>query len=240
MRIGVIGCGTIASAVVKGIAGDGHQITVSERSAAHSAALAAAFPNVSVASNQGVVDACDVIFLGLMAEIAPDVLGALTFRPDQRILTFMAGATLEEADALVRPAKAVAIMMPFPGIATGGTPVMMQGDPALVEELFGGRNTIFALKDGAELAAYLSAQAVLSPVARMIGDASDWLGQRVSDRAQGEAFLRMLVASNLSAIECAPLIEALNAPGGYNQRLRLHMEKSGMSDALKAGLTKLG
>ena len=33
MRIGVIGTGTIASAVVRGIAGDGHAITVSERSA---------------------------------------------------------------------------------------------------------------------------------------------------------------------------------------------------------------
>ncbi len=240
MRIGVIGCGTIASAVVRGIAGDGHQITVSERSAVHSAALAAEVPEVSVASNQGVVDASDVVLLGLMAEIAPEVLGALKFRPDQRIITFMAGATLAEADALVRPAQAVAIMMPFPGIVTGGTPVMMQGDEALVQELFGGRNTVFALKDDAELAAYLSAQAVLSPVARMVDDAANWLGERVDDRAQGEAFLRLLVASSLSDMECAPLIKALNAPGGYNQRLRLHMEASGMSDALKAGLTELG
>ena len=39
MRIGVIGCGTIASAVIRGIAQDDHQITVSERSASHSNAL---------------------------------------------------------------------------------------------------------------------------------------------------------------------------------------------------------
>ena len=44
---------------------------------------------------------------------------------------------------------------------------------------------------------------------------------------EGETFLRALVASNLSEIESAALIEALNAPGGYNQRLRLHMEASG-------------
>jgi len=239
MRIGVIGCGTIARAVVEGIIHDGHEITVSERSAHHSSSLAEAYKNVRVAHNQGVVDASDVLFLGLMAEVAPDVLGALTFREGQVVITFMAGASLEAADALVRPARATAIMMPFPGIAQGGTPIMMYGDPKIVTDIFGTLNSIFPLRDAHEMEAYLCAQAVLSPVARMVGGAADWLGDRVSDKVQGEAFLRELVASNLSAIACEPLIEALNAPGGYNQRLRVHMETQGMTSALKNGLTKL-
>lgn len=236
MRIGVIGCGTIARAAVEGIAFDGHDITVSERSAHHAAFLAQTYENIRVADNQGVVDASDVLFLGLMAEAAPDVLGALTFREGQVAITFMAGATLEQADALVQPARATAMMMPFPGIAQGGTPIMMHGDTEIVTEIFGDRNSIFPVRDADEMAAYLCAQAVLSLVARMVGDAADWLGDRVSDKMQGEAFLRALVASNLSATACAPLIEALNTPGGYNQRLRLHMEAQGMTAALKSGL----
>lgn len=239
MRIGVIGCGTIASAAIEGIVDDGHQITVSERSASYANALAETYENVSIADNQGVVDASDVIFLGLMAEVAPRVLGALKFRDDQRMITFMAAATLEQADAMVRPARAVAIMMPFPGISRGGTPVMMHGDADLVGEIFGGRNSIYPLKDAHEMAAYLCAQAVLSPTAQLVNDASEWLGKRVSDKAQGEAFLRELVASNLTDTESSVLIEALNTPGGYNQRLRLHMEASGMGEALKRGLTEL-
>jgi len=239
MRIGVIGCGTIASAAVRGVAADGHQITVSERSARYAGALAEAYENVSIADNQAVVDASDVIFLGLMAEVATEVLGALEFRKGQRVITFMAGATLAQADAMVRPARAVAIMMPFPGIAHGGSPIMMQGDADFVREIFGRKNSVFSLKNADEMAAYLSAQAVLSPVARMVSDAAQWLGERVSDKTQGEAFLRLLVASNLSKTECGPLIEALNTPGGYNQRLRLHMEASGMCEALKAGLNDM-
>ncbi|MGO4910410.1 NAD(P)-binding domain-containing protein [Pseudorhodobacter sp. W20_MBD10_FR17] len=239
MRIGVIGCGMISSAAVHGIARDGHQILVSERSATYARALADAYENVTISDNQGVVDASDVIFLALIAEVAPDVLGALRFRGDQRIITFMAGATLEQADAMVRPARAVAIMMPFPGISKGGTPIMMQGDPALVDEIFGARNEIYPLKDAKEMAAYLCAQAVLSPVARMVNDTAEWLGKRVSDKAQGEAFLRALIASNLSDTESAALIKALNTPGGYNQRLRLHMEASGSSEALTGGLNAL-
>lgn len=140
---------------------------------------------------------------------------------------------------MVRPARAVAIMMPFPGIAQGGSPIMMQGDAALIEEIFGAKNRVFAVKDAGEMAAYLVAQAVLSPVVRLVGDAADWLGERVSDAAQGEAFLRMLVGSSLEASACAPLIEALNTPGGYNQRLRIHMEAIGMRDALRTGLEAL-
>lgn len=239
MRIGVIGCGTIASAAIHGIAGDGHQITVSERSSRYAGALAEAYDNVTVADNQGVVDASDVVFLGLMAEVAPDVLGALKFRVDQRAITFMAGASLDEANAMVQPARAVAIMMPFPGIANGGTPIMMHGDAELVQEIFGSRNTVFPLNDADEMAAYLCAQAVLSPVARMVNDAANWLGDRISDKNQGEAFLRALVASSLSNSGTGALIEALNTHGGYNQRLRLHMEKSGMPAALASGLNAL-
>ncbi|MCR9108617.1 NAD(P)-binding domain-containing protein [Marivita sp. XM-24bin2] len=237
MRIGVIGCGTIARAAVEGIVLDGHNITVSERNTEHASFLAETYENVQIADNQGVVDASDVLFLGLMAEVAPDVLGPLTFRTSQVAISFMAGATLEEADALIQPARATAIMMPFPGIAAGGTPIMMYGDTGIVADIFGNRNSIFPVRDPDEMAAYLCAQAVLSPVALMVSDAADWLGDRVSDKSQGEAFLRMLVASNLSTTACGPLIEALNTPGGYNQRLRLHMQTQGFTTALKSGLT---
>ncbi|WP_372886867.1 NAD(P)-binding domain-containing protein [Shimia sp.] len=239
MRIGVLGTGTIASAVVRGIAGDGHEITVSTRGAAQSAALAAAFDNVAVADNQAVLDQSDVIFLGLMAGAAEAVLGGLAFRADQQVISFMAGAPLARVQALVSPAQARAIMMPFPGIAQGGSAVIAQGETALIEEVFGHNNNVFEVKDNAELEAYLCAQAVLSPVARMVEEAALWLGSRVADADQGEAFLRQLVASSLGASACAPLLAALNTPGGFNQRLRRHMDDSGSGAALRAGLDSL-
>ena len=239
MRIGIIGTGTIASAVVRGIAQDGHRITVSERSAGNAAALAAEFENVHVAPNQGVLDASEVVFLGLMAEVAADILGQLRFRPEHRVITLMAGRSLSEVGKLVEPALAEAIMMPFPGVADGDSPIMMQGNAAMVREIFGARNPVFELESPAEMEAYLCAQAVLSPVTRMVEDAARWLGARVSDAEQGERFLRALVASSLQASACAPLIQALNTPGGYNQRLRQHMEQSGMGQALWQGLDKL-
>ncbi|MDT8327817.1 MAG: NAD(P)-binding domain-containing protein [Roseovarius sp.] len=239
MRLGFIGTGTIASATVRGLIGGGHQITVSERGAAHAARLAAEFETVSIADNQGVIDQSDTIFIGLMAESAPDILSRLTFRTDQQVISFMAGMPLDVLASLVAPAHAAAIMLPFPGIAQGGSPIIAMGEADLITALFAPEHQVFALRDAAELDAYLCAQAVLSPATRLVEQSADWLAARVSDPAQGEAFLRMLVGSNLVTNPCGDLLEALNTPGGYNQRLRAHMDDAGMGQDLVEGLNRL-
>lgn len=239
MKIGILGTGTISSAVVEGMVADGHQITVSERNAARAADLSARFENVTVADNQGVLDASEVVFLGLMAAAAPGILADLTFRPDQKVISLMAQAELGQVGDMVAPAKAEAVMIPFPAIATGGSAILVLGDTATVQALFGDRNRIFPLSSQEELDAYQCAQAVLSPAVKLVGGAASWLGTRTSDAAQGESFLRHLVASGLMGAECAPLLEALNTPGGYNQQLRQHMERAGMADDLANGLDLL-
>jgi len=239
MRLGFIGTGTIASATVRGLIGAGHQITVSKRGEAQATRLAAEFDTVSIADNQGVIDQSDTLFIGLMAEAAPDILSRLTFRADQQVISFMADMPLGALARLVAPAHAAAIMLPFPGIARGGSPILAMGDTDLVTTLFAPENQVFALRDAAELGAYLCAQAVLSPVTDMVGQSADWLAARVSDPDQGEAFLRMLIGTNLLSSPCGDLLEALNTPGGYNQRLRQHMNAAGVVDDLVTGLNRL-
>jgi pyrroline-5-carboxylate reductase len=237
VRLGVLGTGTIAEAVVRGLAPDGHQITVSERSAVRAARLAGEFANVTVARNQGVVVESEVVFLGLMAEQAAEVLGGLRFRADQRVVSFMAGMAIEEVSVLVAPARAVAVMLPYPGIAQGGSPILALGEVGVIEALFAPANTVYRLRDAVELEAYLCAQAVLSPAVQMVGVAAEWLG---GETAQGEAFLRHLVGSSLMSVECQSMLAALDTAGGYNQRLRQHMEAAGMREALRDGLDRLG
>lgn len=239
MRLGFIGTGVIASAVVRGLAGQGHEIRVSARSKARSSQLEAEIPEVQVTGLQEILDQSEVVFLGVMAEAAEAILTDLHFRLDQKVVSFMAGVSLDRVSTLVAPAKAAAVMMPFPGIAQGGSAIMALGDEALLNQIFGTRNTVFTLETAAELEAYLCAQAVLSPVARLTADAADWLGKRVADPAKGEAFLRLLISSNLAVSNSDDLIEALNTPGGFNQRLRLYMEKAGIGEDLARGLDRL-
>ena len=54
-----------------------------------------------------------------------------------------------------------------------------------------------------------------------------------------ELFLRVLVGSSLMTNEITPLLQALNTPGGYNARLREHMDAAGVPEALIKGLNSL-
>lgn len=239
MDLGFIGTGSIASSVVTAIAQDGHQITLSKRSAAHSARLAAQFASVSVAENQAVVDRSDVVFVGLLAAQAPEILTALTFRPGQRVISFIAELSLDAIAAMVAPAEAVAIMIPFPAIAQGGSPILTLGDASLVRALFSPANTVFALQTAAEMQAYLCAQAVVSPALLLVATAADWIAAQGVDRVAGEDFLRVLVASNLQANDCRTTLAALATPGGYNLRLRQTLERADVEATLSTGLDAL-
>jgi predicted dinucleotide-binding enzyme len=55
-KAGIIGIGSIGSAVATGLARAGHPVVISRRGAVRSAALAAAFANITAAENQSVLD----------------------------------------------------------------------------------------------------------------------------------------------------------------------------------------
>ena len=69
MKAGIIGTGSIGSAAT-GLARAGHDVTVSRRGEVQSASLAAAFPNITVAENQSVLDQSEIVFIALNRDIA--------------------------------------------------------------------------------------------------------------------------------------------------------------------------
>ncbi|WP_137702703.1 NAD(P)-binding domain-containing protein [Marimonas lutisalis] len=245
MRIGVIGTGAIAAAVVEGIAGDGHDIIVSERSRDVSARLADTFANVRVGTNAAVIEDSDVVFVALMAEVAEEVLRQLPFRRGQRVVSFMAGVSRQSLADMVAPARAEAVVIPFPAIAHGGSPVLCCPGSALVETVFGVANEVIVLEQEADLAAFMAVQAMLSPVVKMLAEGAEWTAARTGDRAGAERFLRLLIGGGLMAEPIGSegvldgMLAALNTPGGLNAELREHLGEAGCYEALRAGLDRL-
>src|SRR5215216_4341250 len=108
---GVLGVGALASAIVTGLC-DGvanpPTIVLSPRNAPASAALAARHPSVSVATdNQAVINAADLVFVTLRRAHA-DLLGDLTWRPEQVVVSAVGGLPLAQLTELVAPASQVA------------------------------------------------------------------------------------------------------------------------------------
>lgn len=238
MSLGFLGTGTIATAVVHALAPLGHQIKVSERSASNAATLSAAYENVTTASNADVAATADVLFLGLMPDTARVLLPTLPCRAGQRVISFIADLPLSEVQSLIGPAQAESLVLPFPAIAHTRSPLIAHPESDLVCEIFAGHD-VFAMDSEAEFSAMLAAQAVLSPVVQMLLTASDWAAVQGADATKAQDFLRSLIAANLSASPLAPLLASLSTEGGYNARLRAHMDSAASFTALKSGLDAL-
>jgi len=122
--VGVIGCGTIASAIVTGLAvhnEDVAGITVSRRSEKRSSALQAKFPNLVAVSdsNQAVVQSSNIIFLTVLPEQTERVMKELQFDPERHILVSLVSTA--DLDALRSysklPASSIYKMICLPAVA---------------------------------------------------------------------------------------------------------------------------
>lgn len=92
LKVGFVGCGTIAVAIATGLATQSkvpiQSITVTERSVSKSTQLQQDYPDlVTVSSdNQEVVDASDIVFLCVRPEQASTVLQQVQLNPDRHQL----------------------------------------------------------------------------------------------------------------------------------------------------------
>jgi pyrroline-5-carboxylate reductase len=124
IRLGFIGCGTIAVAIATGCLTQNSvpvlSVAVSRRSAKQSAALQAKFKDsVTVYdNNQNLIDNADVIFLCVLPQHATEVLQGLQFDPDRHSLVSLVStaslASLQAASGLT----AVWRMICLPAVAT--------------------------------------------------------------------------------------------------------------------------
>jgi pyrroline-5-carboxylate reductase len=148
MRIGFIGTGRIAEAVVTGLCtspAPPEEVMLSPRNTAIAEALAARFPAVRVAAdNAAVVAGSEVVALSLRPALAEAVLRPLSFKPGQRVLSLMALVPLARVKTLVDPAEAVRLL-PLPMAARRQGPVVLYPAerPLVNDEMLVGHGAVF-------------------------------------------------------------------------------------------------
>jgi len=244
MRVGFIGTGEIAAAMVHGLAGRGHDILISERNAVMAATLAKAIPEVTVASNADVVAGSDVVFLCLMADVARDVLPGLTFRADQAVISVMVDVPLAELQQLCAPANDIALTIPLSAVATGGSMLPVYPVSDALTTLFGATDTVFAVKSEHALNAHFAGTALSAPFLDLMRTGAQWLGRETKDTAAAEAYVRGIFAGFMNQmaqddVGFDPLLKALATEGGLNDSLKSHIRNAGTHQALEAGLDAL-
>lgn len=122
-RIGLIGCGTMGSALMKACAGQGRELLLANRTPAKAEALAAQVGGTAV-ENERVARECDLIFLGvkpqMMAQLLEKLAPILSSRTDRFVLvTMAAGIKISALRAMAGGVDAVIRIMPNTPVSVG-------------------------------------------------------------------------------------------------------------------------
>eukprot|EP00429_Kryptoperidinium_foliaceum_P029871 CAMPEP_0176134832 /NCGR_PEP_ID=MMETSP0120_2-20121206/68380_1 /TAXON_ID=160619 /ORGANISM="Kryptoperidinium foliaceum, Strain CCMP 1326" /LENGTH=271 /DNA_ID=CAMNT_0017470493 /DNA_START=21 /DNA_END=833 /DNA_ORIENTATION=- len=225
--IGVVGVGTISSAMVRGLCSPGGpqpKIVLCPRNAAKAAALQSEFPDlVRIAgSNQEVVDAADYLILALLSNNAEEVLGGLTFRPGQGILSVIAALPMPRLQELVSPATDCAIGIPLPAVAKRrGASLLMPKQPA-AQAIFDALGTCVVAEVEAEFKRMLCLTALMGDFYKRQLTAQDWMVSHGVPKESAAAWTGAIFAT-MAADSGAPGptgladLVAEQTPGGLNE-----------------------
>lgn len=245
MRLGFVGTGAITSAIVTGLnaAGGGDTILVSPRNEETAAALAAKFPDVTVAaSNQAVLDRSDVVMLAIRPQVATEVLSELQFRVDHHVISLMAIIPLEQVRAMVAPARTVTRAVPLPLVADccGPTPIFPP-DPAAAE-IFNRIGTAIEATSAEQFSAFSAATATMAPYFTFAEEVAAWLTRHGVPAADARRYVATVhqglgnIAVGTPEHSLAALAGEFATRGGINEQVVAHMKARGAFDALSEGL----
>jgi len=236
-RLGFIGVGAIAEALITGMCAGGEQrgnFLLSPRNASLSKGLAERFAFVKVAGdNQAVVDGSDIVFLAVTPQIAAQVLGALRFRPDQRVVSLIATYDTARLRPLVAPATAITRLAPVPSVARRLGPLILCPPSREMGALLEGLGQLIQLESEAELDALWTVTGLMAPYFGLLNEISLWLIGQGVPQSQAQSFVGALFeALSVTAADRAgegfeKLRAAHTTPGGLNEQSFRELKAAG-------------
>lgn len=246
--IGVVGVGTIASAVVRGLCSPGGpspppKFVLSPRGAAKAAALAQEFPaSVRVAgSNQEVVDAVDCVIVAVLPKQAEDVLTSLTFREGQQVLSLIAIVKLARLKEIVAPATECAIGVPLPAVAQRRGATLLIPSRPFARNIFNILGSCVVAEDEAHFKRMQCITALMGDLYKRQLTAQEWLESHGVPRPDaaawvGASFATMAADSSRPGPDTFERLVAEQTPGGLNEMTWRGQEEDGNYKAIKYSL----
>lgn len=245
MRIGFIGTGHIAAPMARFLARKGHEIIVTRRNEAISAALADEV-GADVRDPQEVIDAAEVVMLCLRPHHAADVLAPLTFRPGQKIVSVMAGVSTAELAKVCAPADDIVQTIPLGFLEHGGCPLAAYGDTALLTELFAPENPVVPVASEDALNAHFAICAMVPGLLDLMATGADWLAGETGDADSAAFYTTQLVSGFLATIfeEHAGRLEAerdaLATEGTLSLQMTTALRDGRAHEVLQGALAAIG
>lgn len=246
MKIGILGTGTIASAIVTGFCskGTGHAFFLSPRNAEKAAALAAKFAGVTVCeSNQAVLDNADWVFVTLQKSGFP-ALDSLKFRPAHKVVNMATEMALSDLKKITGETALLAHAVPLPMIAGGFGPLLVYPETPPVGELFGAISDVLYVRSLEEVRPLQLLTCIMSPYYMLMQEVAKFSDENGVKHELSVKFLHSLFSSLSRRAAESPecdLVELAHdmTPGGYNEQSMNELMNNGAIGAWRTALDNL-
>jgi pyrroline-5-carboxylate reductase len=236
-KLGFVGVGTIAEALITGMCAGGEQratFLLSPRNADIAQRLADRFSFIAMASdNQAVLDGSDIIFLAVRPQVAADVLGALKFRQDHRIVSLIAAFDVARLRDLVAPARTITRVAPMPAIAQRLGPLTLYPPVPEIAGLLEGLGQLVAVRNESELDAFWAVTGLMGSYFGLLDEIAGWLVRQDLAEEQVRPYVAaMFKALSVTAAERASegfgrLVVDHSTPGGLNEQAYRELKAAG-------------
>jgi pyrroline-5-carboxylate reductase len=246
MRLGFIGTGEIASAIVTGLSSSDielESIRLSPRNFAIATDLSQRFRTVSIASsNREVVDDCDTVIIAVRSPVARSVLSELRFRSSHCIISVVSSLPLRTISELVSPASRITRAVPLPSTAKRIGPTAIYPPDPLVGKIFAAVGTVFEVESEDEFEAICAATATIAASYALLDVIAAWLLQnRVPEPKAREYISRMFFGLTRTAVDAPEeTFQSLSkhhaTVGGTNEQFLKHMVENGFLESVSRGL----
>lgn len=252
MKIGFIGGGNMAEAIIKGVRGKGQgarkEILVSEPREDRRQYLEKTYGIKSTASNKEVASSCNIIILAVkpqnmeavLEEISPDIT------EDKTVVSIAAGITLSYLSSKLKTKKLIRVMPNTPALVQQGMTVMSlcecfdDRDISVVREIFMSIGELLVLPEkymDAVTAVSGSGPAFISLFIEAMIEAGVKLG--LSEEAASTLALQTAIGTGKlleTGISPLKLREMVTSPGGTTAAGLKMFEEKGLRDILSAAL----
>lgn len=249
MALGFIGTGAISEAIVVGLCtcGNFHEsILLSRRSEERSTALAGRFSNIEVVdSNQSIVDRCEQVMIGVLPGQIEEVLASLTFSEHHRVVSLVAGVSLEQLRTMVDPATQYFRAIPMPPIEYGLGPTPLCPPDEQLEELFNSIGNAVPLDDEMLFSVFASSSASMATFFDLIANIADWMEVEGASPDQAALYTTSMMhalaalTTKVDAENLQLMSQACLTPGGLNEQVLLGCQNENWTGTLRQQLDQI-
>ena len=249
MKLGFVGTGKIASAVITGICNSKIKFTkivVSPRNRLIAKVLNKKFKKVCIAkNNQEIVSSCNWVFLAITPSVGEKIIKNLKFKSNQTVISFISTITLLELKKAIKVKTKIVRAIPLPPISLKKGPVPICPPNKKVKDFFNKIGTVIEIKDEKSSINFWTTSGIMASFYELLRVMTDWLVKKGVKRSSAQKYITSLfLALSEDAVfnskkDLKFLVKDSQTLKGLNEQGKKELTKAGFYKKLEKTLNSI-